>query len=201
MPQEVRAVESEILTSASRFHRLPISASRSFFAPRLTHASGANTRLASKNGSIPGDSVLGLVCCEYLYLHFPDFPGRGHDQGEVGRSSAGAHLRPHSREMALGDYSSSQGHEPPTSTCRPASRRRLRINGGGHLPRRRPGGGQDVHLKYLARRSSTSPRGHRAAITSRCCSQVSQREFGATPQYHLLDEKGPITASASRSPP
>src|SRR5579885_1980047 len=40
----------------------------------LTHASGANTRLASNERlEFLGDAVLGLVCCEQLYLRFPEY--------------------------------------------------------------------------------------------------------------------------------
>src|SRR5436853_7904689 len=40
----------------------------------LTHTSGANTRLASNERlEFLGDSVLGLVTCEQVYLRFPDY--------------------------------------------------------------------------------------------------------------------------------
>src|SRR5882724_4293312 len=40
----------------------------------LTHASGANTRLASNERmEFLGDAVLGLVTCEQLYLRFPEY--------------------------------------------------------------------------------------------------------------------------------
>src|SRR5438034_337537 len=40
----------------------------------LTHTSGANTRLASNERmEFLGDSVLGLVCCEQLYLRYPEY--------------------------------------------------------------------------------------------------------------------------------
>src|SRR5215831_2871336 len=40
----------------------------------LTHASGANTRLASNERlEFLGDAVLGLVVCEELYQRFPDY--------------------------------------------------------------------------------------------------------------------------------
>src|SRR5579862_6245545 len=40
----------------------------------LTHTSGANTRLASNERmEFLGDSVLGLITCEQLYLRFPDY--------------------------------------------------------------------------------------------------------------------------------
>src|SRR6266568_2798335 len=40
----------------------------------LTHASGANTRLASNERmEFLGDSILGLVTCEQLYHRFPEY--------------------------------------------------------------------------------------------------------------------------------
>src|SRR5438132_13595582 len=40
----------------------------------LTHASGADTRLASNERlEFLGDAVLGLVTCERLFLRFPDY--------------------------------------------------------------------------------------------------------------------------------
>src|SRR5213080_5382746 len=40
----------------------------------LTHTSGANTRLASNERmEFLGDAVLGLVCCEQLYIRFPEY--------------------------------------------------------------------------------------------------------------------------------
>ena len=40
----------------------------------LTHASGANTRLASNERmEFLGDAILGLVTCEQLYLRFPEY--------------------------------------------------------------------------------------------------------------------------------
>ena len=57
-------------------------------------------------------------------------------------------------------------------------------------------GGLEAARKFIlraprSRRSRRSPRRRTAATTSRCLQQVAQREFNATPQYHLLDEKGP----------
>src|SRR3984893_482575 len=40
----------------------------------LTHTSGADTRLGSfERMEFLGDAVLGLVCCEQLYLRFPEY--------------------------------------------------------------------------------------------------------------------------------
>src|SRR5437879_4738206 len=74
MPQEVSSsLEAEILEECQQAigykFRQP-----EFLRAALTHASGANTRLASNERlEFLGDSVLGLVTCEYLYHHFPEF--------------------------------------------------------------------------------------------------------------------------------
>src|SRR5881296_654633 len=45
-----------------------------FLRAALTHTSGANTRAASNERlEFLGDSVLGLVTCEQLFLRFPDY--------------------------------------------------------------------------------------------------------------------------------
>src|SRR5437879_6417319 len=70
----------------------------------LTHASGANTRLASNERlEFLGDAILGLVTCEQLFLRFPDY-----QEGDltkiksvvVSRRTC-AHI---SRLLNLGDY-------------------------------------------------------------------------------------------------
>src|SRR5438552_8158247 len=70
----------------------------------LTHTSGANTRAASNERlEFLGDSVLGLVTCEQLFLRFPDY-----QEGDltkvksvvVSRKTC-AHM---SRELGLGDF-------------------------------------------------------------------------------------------------
>src|SRR5437660_11377943 len=74
MPSEITAErELEILEECQevigyRFQRPEL------LRAALTHTSGANTRLASNERmEFLGDSVLGLVVCEQLYLRFPDY--------------------------------------------------------------------------------------------------------------------------------
>src|SRR6516165_10583523 len=74
MPQELTASrEAEILDECQK------AIGYQFRQPELlrgalTHASGANTRLASNERmEFLGDAVLGLVTCEQLYLRFPDY--------------------------------------------------------------------------------------------------------------------------------
>src|SRR5271154_4792495 len=74
MPQELSAItEAEILEECQvaigyRFNRTEL------LRASLTHASGADTRLASNERlEFLGDAVLGLVTCEQLFHTFPDF--------------------------------------------------------------------------------------------------------------------------------
>src|SRR5881227_3344779 len=76
-PEVSISVEAEILEQCQRTigyrFRQP-----ELLRASLTHASGANTRLASlERMEFLGDSVLGLVVCEQLYLRFPDYQEGG----------------------------------------------------------------------------------------------------------------------------
>src|SRR6516165_8953526 len=74
MPEELSsATEAEILEECQnaigyRFRRPEL------LRAALTHTSGADTRLSSNERlEFLGDSVLGLVTCEQLYLRFPEY--------------------------------------------------------------------------------------------------------------------------------
>src|SRR4051794_28949382 len=86
----------------------------------LTHASGANTRLASNERlEFLGDAVLGLVACEQLYLRFPDY-----QEGDLTKIKSVvvsrrccAHF---SRDLRLGDFLFlGKGMDPSTETVPP----------------------------------------------------------------------------------
>src|SRR5713226_1088864 len=70
----------------------------------LTPTSGADTRADSNERlEFLGDSVLGLVCCEQLYLRFPDY-----QEGDLTKIKSAvvsrrtcAHI---SRQLNLGDF-------------------------------------------------------------------------------------------------
>src|SRR6516165_6417567 len=74
MPQELTTShEAEILEECQKvigyYFRQP-----ELLRAALTHASGADSRLASNERlEFLGDAVLGLVTCEQLYLRFPDY--------------------------------------------------------------------------------------------------------------------------------
>src|SRR5476649_146574 len=70
----------------------------------LTHTSGANTRLASNERmEFLGDSVLGLVCCEQLYIRFPEY-----QEGEMTKVKSAVVSRricaKISKKLNLGDF-------------------------------------------------------------------------------------------------
>src|SRR2546423_8834992 len=70
----------------------------------LTHASGADTRLASNERlEFLGDAVLGLVTCEQLFLRFPEY-----EEGEMTKVKSVVVSRRTcariSRLLNLGDY-------------------------------------------------------------------------------------------------
>src|ERR1700738_5302066 len=74
MPQESAiSTEAEILEECQRVIEYRFRQPEMLRAA-LTHASGADTRLASNERlEFLGDAVLGLVTCEHLFLRFPDY--------------------------------------------------------------------------------------------------------------------------------
>src|SRR5437588_10696500 len=96
-------VEAEILEECQnavgyRFRRPELLRSA------LTHTSGADTRLSSNERlEFLGDSVLGLVACEQLFLRFPDY-----QEGDLTKVKSVVVSRRScarfSRALNLGDY-------------------------------------------------------------------------------------------------
>src|SRR5712692_5969169 len=104
MPRELTATrEAEILDECQqaigyRFRQPDLLRSA------LTHASGANTRLASNERmEFLGDAVLGLVTCEQLYLRFPEY-----EEGDLTKIKSAVVSRRTCARIAkaihLGDY-------------------------------------------------------------------------------------------------
>jgi len=191
MPQDLSAqYEAEVLEDCQeaigyRFRQPELLKSA------LTHASGANTRLMSNERlEFLGDAVLGLVCVEQLYTRFPEY-----QEGDLTKiKSVVVSRRTCARmslEYGLGDF--------------------LFLGKGMHLHSKVPGnmladvfesvvgaiyldGGLDVAkafiLKYLSPEIESVAEGAHGNYKS-LLQQVAQREFGATPQYVVLDEQGP----------
>ncbi|HVS37732.1 MAG TPA: ribonuclease III [Gemmataceae bacterium] len=159
----------------------------------LTHASGANTRLASNERlEFLGDSVLGLVTCEQVYLRFPDY-----QEGDLTKVKSVVVSRRtcarFSKALNLGAFMFlGRGMHAHTDKV-PASLLAdvyeslvgaIFLDGG--LEAARP-----FILRQLGPEIEEVAEGAGAGNFKSQLQQVAQREFSATPQYVLLDEKGP----------
>jgi ribonuclease-3 len=158
----------------------------------LTHASGANTRLASNERmEFLGDSVLGLVACEQLYLRFPDY-----QEGDLTKVKSVVVSRRtcarFSRALNLGDFLF-LGRGMHQHTVVPASMladvyeslvAAIYLDGGLEAARA-------FILRHLGPEIEQVAEGAHGGNFKSLLQQVAQREFNATPQYILLDEKGP----------
>ena len=174
----------------------------------LTHASGANTRLASNERlEFLGDAVLGLVVCEELFQRFPDF-----QEGDMTKIKSVVVSRRTcariSRLLHLGDFLF-LGKGMHVHTDVPASLQAdvfeslvaaIYLDGGLDAAR-------TFILRYMIPEIEHVAEGAHSGNHKSLLQQVAQREFGATPQYHLLDEKGPdhskcfkISAFVGREP-
>ena len=158
----------------------------------LTHASGAETRGASNERlEFLGDAVLGLVTCEQLFLRFPDY-----QEGDLTKVKSVVVSRRTcariSRELNLGDFLF-LGKGMHAHAAVPASLladvfeslvAAIYLDGGLEAAR-------EFILRYVGPEIEQVAEGAHGGNFKSLLQQVAQREFGATPLYHLLDEKGP----------
>lgn len=158
----------------------------------LTHTSGADTRLSSNERlEFLGDAVLGLVTCEQLFLRFPDY-----QEGDLTRVKSVVVSRRTcariGRALNLGDYmfvgkGMHQHAAVPLSLLADAFESlvaAIYLDGGLEAAK-------TFILRYIGPEiEQVAEEAHGGNFKS-LLQQVSQREFNATPQYLLLDEKGP----------
>jgi ribonuclease-3 len=193
MPPEVSsALEAEILEQCQqaigyRFRQPELLRSA------LTHASGANTRLASNERmEFLGDAVLGLVTCEQLYLRFPEY-----QEGDLTKIKSAVVSRrtcaAFSKELNLGEFLFlGRGMHGDSQTVPPSMLADVyeSLVAAIYLD-----GGLDVArafiLKQLGPEIEAAAESQAGGNFKSLLQQVAQRAFNATPQYLLLDEKGP----------
>jgi ribonuclease-3 len=158
----------------------------------LTHASGADTRLASNERlEFLGDAVLGLVTCEQLYQRFPDY-----QEGDLTKIKSVVVSRRTcariSKKLNLGDFLF-MGKGMHAHSAVPASLladvyeslvAAIYLDGGLEAAK-------TFILKDLGPEIEEVAEGAHGGNFKSLLQQVAQREFNETPQYHLLDEKGP----------
>ena len=157
----------------------------------LTHASGANTRLASNERmEFLGDAVLGLVTCEQLYHRFPEY-----QEGDLTKIKSVVVSRRTcariSRQLNLGEFLF-LGKGMHMHTVVPANLladvyeslvAAIYLDGGLEVVR-------PFILKYLGPEIEAVAEGEHGNFKS-LLQQTAQREFNSTPLYQVLDEKGP----------
>lgn len=159
----------------------------------LTHTSGANTRLASNERlEFLGDSVLGLVTCEFIYRRYPEY-----EEGELTKIKSAVVSRRtcalFSKQLNLGSFLflgkglNHTHHHFPANLLADVYESiigAIYLDGGFETAR-------TFILKHLQPEIERVVEEAHAGNYKSLLQQVAQRELNATPQYVLLDEKGP----------
>jgi ribonuclease III len=158
----------------------------------LTHTSSADTRQDSNERmEFLGDAVLGLVCVEQLYMRFPDY-----QEGDLTKIKSAVVSRRTcariSRQLNLGEFMflgkgmHFQGVIPSNllADVYESLVGAIYLDGGLEPAK-------EFILKYLNPEIELVAEAAHAGNYKSLLQQVAQKEFNATPAYHLLDEKGP----------
>lgn len=158
----------------------------------LTHTSSANTRLASNERlEFLGDSVLGLITCEQLFLRFPEY-----QEGDLTKVKSVIVSRKtcarFSLELGLGDFlflgkGMAGAMDVPSNLLADVYESMVAaifLDGGW----------EEAKKFVLSHIQPEVERVAEQAITANSKSQlqqVAQKDFGGTPRYYVLDEQGP----------
>jgi len=158
----------------------------------LTHTSGANTRLGSNERmEFLGDSVLGLVTCEQLYLRFPQY-----QEGDLTKVKSVVVSRKtcarFSASRGLGDFlflgKGMDGHgEMPSNILADVFEALVAavfLDGGYEAAKA-------FILEFIEPEIERVAQDAIGANAKSLLQQVAQKEYGGTPRYLLLDEQGP----------
>ncbi len=158
----------------------------------LTHASGANHRLASNERlEFLGDAILGAIVCELLFRKFPEYL-----EGDLTRIKSVVVSRRTCAKISqdlgfdeflvLGKGMGSQD-ETPSSVMADLFESligAIYLDGGMEAAKR-------FIVKHIEAEIDATVEGHGGVNYKSNFQQVAQRQFGETPTYLLLDEKGP----------
>ena len=158
----------------------------------LTHASGAQHRLTSNERlEFLGDAILGAVVCEMLYRRFPEYL-----EGDLTKIKSAVVSRQSCAKIsdALGlEECLLLGKGMTTAPSLPSSLlsdvlesliAALYLDGGQQVA-------TDFIEKYLAPEIDMAVQGDLYDNHKSTLQQLVQREYGTTPTYRLVDEKGP----------
>src|SRR3954466_12333936 len=163
-----------------------------FLREALTHASGANHRLASNERlEFLGDALLGAIVFELLFPKFPEYL-----EGDLTRIKSVVVSRRTcakiSQSLGLDEFlvlGKGMGGQDETPSSALADVFESLI-GAIYLD-----GGMDAAKRFIVRHIEIEideTVGGQGGINYKSnLQQVAQRQFGETPTYQLLDEKGP----------
>jgi ribonuclease-3 len=158
----------------------------------LTHASGADHRLASNERlEFLGDAILGAIVCDLLFRKFPDYL-----EGDLTRIKSIVVSRQTcakiSAELGIDEFlvtGKGMGARAGTPSSMLADVFESLI-GAVHLD-----GGIEAAkrfvVRHIEREIDAAVEGQGGLNYKSNLQQVAQRDFGETPTYLLLDEKGP----------
>jgi ribonuclease-3 len=165
---------------------------RTLLRAALTHASGAEHRLASNERlEFLGDSILGMVVCEMLFRQFPQY-----QEGELTKIKSVVVSRQTCAKISealglqefliLGKGMTMSPGVPPSllADVFESLVAAMYLDGGEAAAR------QFLHT-YIGPEVELAATGELGGNYKSLLQQYAQREFGSTPTYHMLDEKGP----------
>ena len=158
----------------------------------LTHASGAEHRLASNERlEFLGDAILGLVVCELLFRQFPSYL-----EGDLTKVKSVVVSRQTCAKVSealglqeflvLGKGMTTHPSVPPSllADVFESLVAAIYLDGGIEAAR-------EFITAYIGPEVELAAAGELGGNYKSLLQQFAQREFGSTPTYHLLDEKGP----------
>lgn len=165
---------------------------RQLLESALTHASGAENRLASNERmEFLGDAILGAVVCERLYREFPE-----HLEGELTRLKSIVVSRVTcakvSAALGLEEFlvlgkGMTTHPEVPSSVLAAVFESLVAaifLDGGERAAK-------SFILRWMGPEIDLAEAGEMGRNYKSQLQQLAQREHGVTPNYRLLDEKGP----------
>ncbi len=165
---------------------------KSLLSAALTHASGAQHRLASNERlEFLGDAILGAVVCELLYVQYPDYL-----EGDLTKIKSVVVSRQTCAKISealglqeflvLGKGMITHPAVPPSllADVFESLAAAIYLDGGDAAAR-------DFIQRYMGPEIELAAAGELGGNYKSLLQQLAQRENGSTPTYLLLDEKGP----------
>jgi len=166
--------------------------SRKILLSAMTHASGAEHRLASNERlEFLGDAILGFVVCEMLFQQFPQYL-----EGELTKIKSVVVSRQTCAKISealglqefliLGKGMTTTPTVPPSvlADVFESLLAAIYLDGGIEAARQ-------FLQTYIEPEVELAATGELGGNYKSLLQQFAQREFGSTATYHLLDEKGP----------